>query len=123
MAQDPVKVDPAHYKMEFENAYARVLRIRYAPRERSVMHGHPTGLGVHLTDGHARFTFPNGKIEELRFRAGEVRAYPAGPHLPENLGDQPLELVFRGAEGPTGSEEAGTESRGEEAGDEEGDQT
>ena len=27
-------------------------------------------------------------------RAGEVRSYPAGEHLPENLGDQPLELVF-----------------------------
>ena len=94
MAQDPVKVDPAHYKVEFENAHARVLRIRYGPRERSVMHEHPTGLGVHLTDGHARFTFPNGKTEELRFKAGEVRAYPAGAHLPENLGDQPLELVF-----------------------------
>lgn len=94
MAQDPVKVDPAHYKVEFEDANTRVLRIKYGPGERSVMHGHPTGLGVHLTDGHVRFTFPNGKTEELRFRAGEVRAYPAGAHLPENLGDQPLELVF-----------------------------
>jgi quercetin dioxygenase-like cupin family protein len=94
MAQDPVKVDPAHYKVELENANARVLRIKYGPRERSVMHGHPTALGVHLTDGHVRFTFPNGKTEELRFKAGEVRAYPAGEHLPENVGDQPLELVF-----------------------------
>ncbi len=94
MAQDPVKVDPTHYKVEFENAHARVLRIRYGPRERSVMHEHPTGLGVHLTDGHARFTFPSGKTEELHVRAGEVRAYPAGAHLPENVGDQPLELVF-----------------------------
>jgi quercetin dioxygenase-like cupin family protein len=94
MAQDPVKVDPAHYKVEFENAHARVLRITYGPGERSVMHGHPAALGVHLTDGHARFTFPNGKTEELRFKAGEVRAYPAGAHLPENVGGQPLELVF-----------------------------
>src|SRR5712692_10283839 len=94
MAQDPVKVDHAHYKVECENANARVLRIKYGPGERSVMHGHPTSVGVHLTDGHARFTFPSGKTEELRFRVGEVRAYPAGAHLPENVGDQPLELVF-----------------------------
>ena len=92
--QDPVKVDPAHYKVEFENAHVRVLRIRYGPRERSVMHGHPTSVGVHLTDAHARFTFPDGKTEELRATAGEVRSYPGGEHLPENLGDQPLELVF-----------------------------
>ena len=51
-------------------------------------------VGVHLTDAHARFTFPDGKTDELRVRAGEVRSYPAGEHLPENLGDQPLELVF-----------------------------
>lgn len=94
MAHDPVKVDPAHYKVEFENAHVRVLRIRYGPRERSVMHGHPASVGVHVTDAHARFTFPDGKTEELRVKTGEVRSYPAGEHLPENLGDQPLELVF-----------------------------
>ena len=92
--QDPVKVDPNHYKAEFENRQVRVLRIRYGPGEQSVMHGHPAGLGVHLTDAHARFTFPGGKVEELRVTAGEVRRYPAGDHLPENLSDQPLELVF-----------------------------
>ena len=94
MAQDPVKVDPTHYKVEFQNAHMRVLRIRYGPRERSVMHGHPASVGVHLTDAHARFTFPDGKTDELRVRAGEVRSYPAGEHLPENLGDHPLELIF-----------------------------
>jgi len=51
-------------------------------------------VGVHLTDGHARFTFPGGKTDELHVTAGEVRSYPAGEHLPENLSDQPLELVF-----------------------------
>ncbi len=92
--QDPVKVDPTHYKVEFQNRHVRVLRIRYGPGERSVMHGHPAGIGVHLTDAHARFTFPGGKTEELRVTAGEVRLYPAGGHLPENLSDRPLELVF-----------------------------
>jgi len=95
MAQDPVKVDPRHYKVEFDNAHMRVLRIRYGPRERSVMHGHPASVGIHLTDAHARFTFSDGRTEELRVRAGEVRSYPAGEHLPENLGDQPLELERR----------------------------
>ena len=100
MAQDPVKVDPAHYTVELENPHARVLRIQYGPGERSVMHGHPASVGVHLTDAHARFTFPNGKTEELRVRAGEVRSNPAGEHLPENLGDQPLELgLFGGLSG------------------------
>jgi hypothetical protein len=58
------------------------------------MHEHPAGIGVHLTDIHGRFTFPDGKQEEIRVTAGEVRAYPAGEHLPENLSNQALELVF-----------------------------
>ena len=36
-AQDPVKVDPKHYKVELENAQVRVLRIHYGPHEKSVM--------------------------------------------------------------------------------------
>jgi quercetin dioxygenase-like cupin family protein len=92
--QDPVKVDPMHYTVEFENRQVRVLRIKYGPHEKSVMHAHPAGVGVHLTDAHARFTFPGGKTEELHVTAGQVRSYPAGDHLPENLSDQPLELVL-----------------------------
>ena len=33
MAQDPVKVDPKHYKVEFENSQVRVLRIKYDPHD------------------------------------------------------------------------------------------
>lgn len=94
MAQDPVKVDANHYKVEFENDQVRVLRVRYSPREKSVMHGHPAAVGVHLTDMHARFTFPDGSAEELDGKAGEARLYPAGEHLPENMADEPLELVL-----------------------------
>ena len=92
--EDPTQVDPNHYKVEFENDQVRVLRIKYGPHEKSVMHRHPDSLGVHLTDAHVKFTFPDGKTEELRVKAGEFRSYPAGDHLPENLSDQPLELVF-----------------------------
>ena len=40
-AQDAVKVDPSHHKVEFENDQVRVLRIRFGPGEESVMHEHP----------------------------------------------------------------------------------
>lgn len=94
MGQDAVKVDPKHYRVELENEQVRVLRIRYGPREKSVMHGHPASIGVHLTDAHVRFAFPDGKTEEVRVKAGEVLSYPSCEHLPENLSGQPLELVF-----------------------------
>ena len=41
LAQDPVAVDPDHYKVVFENDQVRVLRITYGPQEESVMHEHP----------------------------------------------------------------------------------
>ena len=43
-AQDAAKVDPKHYKVEFENDRARVLRINYVPGEKSVMHEHPANV-------------------------------------------------------------------------------
>ena len=35
LAQDPVKVDPAHYKVVLENASVRVLRISYPVGDKS----------------------------------------------------------------------------------------
>ncbi len=94
LAQDPVKVDPKHYKVELENAKVRVLRITYGPHEKSVLHSHPSGVAVFLTDFHSRFTYPNGKTEEMRGKTGQVVEAQAGKHLPENLSDQPFELIL-----------------------------
>jgi len=91
---DPVKVDPKHYKVEFENDRVRVLRISYGPREKSVMHSHPDGIAVFLTDQDSRFTLPDGKSEENHFSAGEAKWFSGGGHLPENSGDKPFELVL-----------------------------
>jgi quercetin dioxygenase-like cupin family protein len=93
-AQDPVKVDPKHYKVEVENKQVRVLRISYGPHEKSVMHGHPGTVAVFLSEGRARFTFPDGKAEERSWTAGQSLFIPAETHLPENLTDKPLELVL-----------------------------
>jgi len=92
--RDPVNVDSQHYKVELENDRVRVLRITYGPREKSVMHSHPDGIAVFLTDQHSRFTLPDGKSEENRFISGQTIWFPAGRHLPENLADQPLEVIL-----------------------------
>jgi quercetin dioxygenase-like cupin family protein len=93
-AQDPVKVDPKHYTVEFENDAVRVLRIHYAPGEKSIMHEHPDAVAVFLTDYKSKMTMPTGKSEVNSGKAGEVRATPAGAHLPENVSDKPLELIL-----------------------------
>ena len=94
MAQDPVKVDSKHYKVEMENTQVRVLRIQYGAHEKSVMHYHPASVAVFLTDGDTKFTLADGKTTESHAKAGQVVWEPAGKHLPENTGDKPLEIIL-----------------------------
>jgi uncharacterized RmlC-like cupin family protein len=92
--QDPVKLDPKHYKVELENEQVRVLRINYGAREKSVMHSHPDGVAIFQKDVHCRFTLPDGNTEEHHFQAGQTLFMPAGTHLPENLSDQPIDAIL-----------------------------
>jgi quercetin dioxygenase-like cupin family protein len=95
MAQDPVKVDPKHYTVEFENDKVRVLRINYAPGEKSVMHNHPNAVAVFLADAGGRFTYPDAKTEDVEMKAGQTAWFPAVEHLPENVShDKPIHLIL-----------------------------
>ena len=94
LAQDPVKVDAKHYKIESQNSRVRVLRIHYGPHEKSVWHYHPAGVAIALTDAHIKFNLPGGKSQESNMKAGETMSVPAGKHLPENLGDSDFEVIL-----------------------------
>jgi quercetin dioxygenase-like cupin family protein len=91
---DPAKLDPKHYKVEFESDRIRVLRVSYGAREKSVMHTHPEHLAFFLTEAHARYTFPDGRTEERWWKIGETKLLPAEEHLPENLSDKSIEFVL-----------------------------
>jgi hypothetical protein len=91
--QDPTKADPSHYTLEFENDRVRVLRLRYGPHEKSVMHAHPAVQVVFLTDADFRFNFPDGKSNEVHLQAGHTYWDPPTLHLPENLSDKPFEAI------------------------------
>ena len=93
-AQDAVKVDPKHYKVELENDQVRVLRIQYAAGEKSVMHSHPASVAVFLTEGKVKFTTADGKSQEAAAKPGEVVWEAGGAHLPENVGAKPFELIL-----------------------------
>jgi len=94
MAQDAVKADPKHYKVELENNQVRVLRIHYGPHEKSVMHEHPASVAVFLTDGDVKFTLPDGKTTESPVKSGQIMWEDASKHLPENTGAKPFELIL-----------------------------
>jgi hypothetical protein len=94
-AQDPVKVDPQHYSVIFENSQVRVLKIHYGPHEKSRMHWHPDSVVTYLTDASAtKFTLPDGKTVDGSGKAGDTKWAPAGKHLPENDSDQAFEAVL-----------------------------
>ena len=92
-AQDAVKVDPQHYKVELENAQVRVLRAHYGPHEKSVMHSHPDSVAVYLSNGTIRFTLPDGKTVDAVGKKGQVVFTPAQTHNPENTGDTPFDVL------------------------------
>src|SRR5262245_12139914 len=87
MSQDPTAVDSKHYSVEFENEKVRVLRIKYGPNEKSVMHSHPASVTVFLTDAEGRFSYPDGKSEAITAKAGQVMYMDATVHLPESGGN------------------------------------
>jgi uncharacterized RmlC-like cupin family protein len=91
---DPVELDPKHYKAEFENNTVRVLRIKYGAKEKSVMHDHPAGMGIFLTDQHVKFTYPDGNTKEVSIKAGETKWVDAFRHQPENVSDKPFEMIL-----------------------------
>lgn len=93
-AQEAVKADPAHYKVVFENATVRVLKIGYAVGEKSSMHQHPDAIVIPLAVAKVRFTGADGKSEE-RDMASEMALYtPAVTHNPTNIGTGPVDAIL-----------------------------
>jgi quercetin dioxygenase-like cupin family protein len=98
-AQDPTKVEPKHYKLDFENDRVQVVNVHYGPHEKSEIHDHPGGVSVSVTGGHLKFTDQNGKVTEVYAKPGEARWFPPHKHKVENLGDEPYNGVYIGIKG------------------------
>ena len=92
--QDPVKVDPAHHKIEFENADVRVLRITFAPGDKAPDHDHPNSVAVFLSGGVNRLTTPGQKPTENPQKRGDVVLLNASKHAVENVGKTATEVVL-----------------------------
>ena len=93
-AQDAVKVDPKHYTVLSENDQVRIVKVHYGPHEKSVMHSHPNSVAVFLNDSKGQFTFPDGKKQDFTAKAGDAQYEAAMTHLPENTGDNGMDLIL-----------------------------
>lgn len=90
---DPLAVDPDHWKVEVDNEAVRALRYRDGPRAKGVTHGHAAHVVVFLTSAKTLIDQPGGKtFVSVRKRGDAIRA-PAGEHAPENLLDEPVEVI------------------------------
>ena len=90
---DPVKLDSKHYKVVIDNDQVRVLRAKYGPHEKSVMHEHPASVAVFMNDAHAKFTLPDGTSQDINAKAHDATWADAGKHLPENTSDKAFEVI------------------------------
>jgi len=94
LAQDPVKVDPTHYKVLLDNSSVRVLKVDYAPGTKSTMHQHPDSIVVPLSASKVKFNLPDGKSEDVDLPSESAMYTPAGTHNPENIGKGRVEAVL-----------------------------
>ena len=93
LAQDPVALSP-DYKVEIDNAWVRVLRVKHPPHAKIAIHEHPATVAVFLTDIHEKITAADGTVRNLDRKAGEVGFNEANKNAEENVSDQPLEAVI-----------------------------
>jgi hypothetical protein len=92
-AADPLTVDPEHWKVEVDNEAVRALRYRGDPRGKGVMHGHPGHVVVLLTNAKTLAPKRDGASSISVRKAGEVISVGSGEHAPENLLDDPVEVI------------------------------
>jgi len=76
-----------------ENDQVRILKVHYGPHEKSVMHSHPDTVAVFLTNTKGQFSYPDGKTESFVGKAGDAQYGAATSHLPENTGDNGMDVI------------------------------
>jgi hypothetical protein len=97
--QDPFKVAPDDYKLEFENPYIRLVRVTYGPHQKSPEHDHPATPTVYIytTDGDKMSIAHDGEPPVIRpvVKAGQIRFNRgiAEHHTMENLGGVRSEYI------------------------------
>lgn len=91
---DPVKLDPKHYKVEFENDQVRVLRVNIGAHEKAPLHEHSLNrVTVYLTDQDFQVTSPDGKAAKVQHKAGDTVWATPVTHKEENSSDKAFEAV------------------------------
>src|SRR5687767_1528477 len=78
-----------------ETDQVRVVLATEQPHRRGQMHEHATNrVQIYLNDGVTTLTRPDGRVDKVEYKAGDVRWSPAGgQHISENITDRPVRIV------------------------------
>lgn len=91
---DPVKIDPKHYHVEFENDQVRVIRVRFGAHEAAPLHEHQLRrVMFYVTDVTTRITSTDGSIDETPHKAGDIVMGGPAKHSEFNTLDHPVEVL------------------------------
>ena len=101
IGQDPLKMLPNAYKLEFENEWVKVVRVHYAPHEKLPAHEHTrTGSAyIYLNDSgpvvFKHLALPYGAVTRPATKTGCVRLYQGlkEVHEVENLSELPSDFL------------------------------
>jgi len=93
-AQDPASISPDDYKVEIDNEWVRVLRVKQAPGAKTRTYQTDELITVYLHDSHEKFTNGQGRSQEVRHAAGQIMHSSAGKRSQENMSDKPLEKIM-----------------------------
>jgi len=92
-AQDPVKIAPEMYKLNWENDRVRVLDLTVPPGAKIPKHSHPDHFAYVLTPGKLRIMKDGAEPMEAEVTAGQVLWIAAETHWAENIGETELRIV------------------------------
>lgn len=101
LAQDPLKVLPQAYQLEFENAWVKVTRVHYGPHEKIPEHDHTpmASAYVYLNDSgpviFKHIGLPYGAVTRPATKTGSFRLYQGvkETHEVENPNDAPSDFL------------------------------
>lgn len=91
-APDPTVSDGDKYHVILENEHVRVLRYHDEPGQKTSPHHHPNAFIMYaLAPFRRKLVFPDGKVRERVFAAGDLDWVPAQTHSGENIGTVPTD--------------------------------
>src|ERR1700719_4148727 len=79
-AQDAALVSPNNFKLEIDNPWVRVLRLKQGPHEKTPIFESPASVTVYLTEADQKIMVPGGKSQEMKRKLGEASYADAGKH-------------------------------------------